>query len=1134
MKKNVTRAGSIQHSLRRILMIMKLFIILFFFALFQARANDSNGQNVSVQVKSTEIRKVLTALEKQSQIRFLYNYELQALKKKVDFNVENEPLLNALEELLKGNGLKYKMVYQNLYAILSQNESENNAIRITGKITGENNEPLNGVSVIEKGTTNGTVTGTDGVFSLTVAPEATLIVSFIGYEMQEVPVKNQSIVDVKLKLSFAKLDEVVIIGYGQQKKSLITGAISSVKQKELETVSSTRIDQALQGRMAGVLVLPTSGQPGAGLNIRIRGVSSNRNSNPIYIIDGIRAGGIEYLDPSEIASIEVLKDAASAAIYGAEGSNGVVLITTKTGKKNSSDVQYSGQYGVQSVKDNFIEMMNAQQYQQYLQEAGVASAPTPADVANIGAGTNWLKEVLQTAPQQHHSLQFSGGSDKSTYLLAGSIFTQEGVVGGDKSRFNRYTVRFNGDNRMNSWLSIGNRISYTQHKRRAISDNNEFGSILSSALVMDPVTPVTYTGVLPIHVQNAIAAGKPLRVDPNGNVYGISNYLKGEYGNPLARIDMARGENIQNKIVGDVFANIEPFKGFIFTSRFGVDAAFQTGHGWTPTFWCSDESQNTIANGYDYNNNWYTWQFENFATYKRNFHDHAFTILGGTSAIKTHEYHMGGSYSGLFKEDDRFSYADFVPDNLDRIGSIAFDYTLASYFGRLSYNYKDKYIVEGLIRRDGSSKLAPGHQWQTYPAVSAAWILSSENFYRNTISDKINYTKLRGSWGKTGNVSSIGIGEWKNAIGSGFLYPDAGGNLLVGAAPNNLANPSLTWEDGEQFDIGADFAFLNSRLNFTVDYYKRTTKNLLTDGNAPLISGNVLKTKNAGDVVNKGWEFELSYTNRSVVKDGLSYEISANLSTQDNQVTFLDPNSPIIYGAGIGTGWSATAMQVGYPLWYFRGYKTDGIFQTQSDVTGYLSKTGITGYTPKPGEPIVIDVNGDKQITPADMTYIGTPHPDVLFGGRLNLAYKGFDLLVFVQGQSGNQILMGFNRTDRGTANKPLFFYNNRWTGPGSTNEWFASNTSNPYIYNSDLMIFDGAFTKIRQLQLGYTLPKSLMDRVKIKRARIYVSLDDFFTFTKYPGVDPEGGSSGQNSVGIDRGGYPVPRKAIVGLTFNF
>jgi hypothetical protein len=301
-----------------------------------------------------------------------------------------------------------------------------------------------------------------------------------------------------------------------------------------------------------------------------------------------------------------------------------------------------------------------------------------------------------------------------------------------------------------------------------------------------------------------------------------------------------------------------------------------------------------------------------------------------------------------------------------------------------------------------------------------------------------------------------------------------------------------------------------------------------------LFVGNSITTVNAGDVVNKGWEFELSYANAPVNKGAFTYEISGNLSTLDNEVTYLDPTSPIIFGAGVGTGWSATAMQVGYPIWYFNGYKTSGIFQTQDEINSYLSKTGITGYNPKPGEPIVVDVNGDKLISGADQTMIGSPHPTLSYGGRLTLGFKGFDFLMFVQGQSGNDILMAFNRTDRATANKPLFFYNDRWTGPGSTNSWFAPNGSNPYIYNSDMMIFKGAYTRIRQLQLGYTLPTSLLSRAKINNARMYVSFDDYFTFTDYQGVDPEGGSNDENSIGIDRGGYPLPRKVMFGLTFSF
>jgi TonB-linked SusC/RagA family outer membrane protein len=1008
---------------------------------------------------------------------------------------------------------------------------------VTGKVKNKTTgEFLVGASVKVEGASTTTITDNSGSFTVSVSKGAILIVTYTGMEPIRYQVNSADAIEIQMEEANKVLNEVVVIGYGQQKKSLVTGSISSIKSDQLSTVSNIRIDQAIQGRTAGVQIVPTSGQPGAGLFVRIRGTGSNRNSNPLFIIDGIRAGGIESIDPSEIASIEILKDAASSAIYGAEGANGVVIITTKTGKRNTPEITYQGQFGVQSVKSDFLKMMSASQYQQYLAEAGVAGAPTLADVAGVGEGTNWMDAVLQTAPQQHHSLSISGGSDKSTYLVSGNLFTQEGVVGKEKSRFQRYTLRINNDYNVKKWLTFGNRLLYSHHRRKAISDNNEFGSILGSALLMDPITPVIYPSgsTLPVHVQNAILAGKPLRTDPDGNLYGISRFLRGEYGNPLARIDMAKGENVQNKLVGNVYAELTPFANFKFTSRFGIDGAWQSGHGWTPTFWFSDESQNTVANGYDYSNNWFTWQFENFATYQRNFGKHNATLLAGASAQKTKEYHVGGSYSGLFKEEDKFSYADFVPDATDRIGSLGFTRTLASFYGRLSYDYDGRYLLNATLRRDGSSLFSPDYQWGTFPSVSAGWVLSNEKFFPGSVSKYINYAKLRASWGQNGSLSSVGLGEWLNSVGANFIYPDGNGGLLVGAAPTSLAYPQLTWETSEQFDIGVDLSFWKGRINLSVDYYKKTTKDLLTGGNAPLFAGNILRTVNAGSVENKGLEVELGIKNKPARVGNLAYEASVNISTLKNQVTYLDPNSPIIFGAGVGTGWSATAMKQGKPIWFFNGYKTDGIFQNAADITAYLAKTGITGYSPKPGDPRVVDVNGDKQISSADQTMIGSPHPSFLFGARGSVSYKGFDLMIFVQGQRGNDILMGFNRVDRSTTNKPYFFFANRWTGDGSTDKWFASNTSNPYIYNSDLMIFDGSFTKIRQLQLGYTLPKSVLNKARIKNARVYVSLDDFFTFTKYPGVDPEGGSNGGNSIGIDRGGYPIPRKAVFGLSITF
>ncbi|TJZ62272.1 TonB-dependent receptor [Sphingobacterium olei] len=1017
------------------------------------------------------------------------------------------------------------------------------SLQVRGRVTSTvGSNPLPGVTVAILGQSISTSTNVSGEYSITISgSSATLVFSQVGRVSQQISVTSSGTYNVSLEEELSELDEVVVVGYGTQKKSLVTGAISSVKEEELKSVSNARIDQALQGRTAGVTVLPTSGQPGAGINIRIRGTGSNRSNQPLYVIDGVRAGGIEALDPSEVASIEVLKDAASAAIYGAEGANGVIIITTKTGKHNTSDISWSSQLVQQSVKNNFITMMNADQYQQYLQASNTPGSPSASDVTDP-EGTNWLSEVINNAPQQRHTLTFSGGSEKSTYLLSGTYFTQEGIAGGPKSRFDRYNVRFNGDSKLRSWLTVGNRLSITQFKRRAISDNNEFGSILVSALVMDPTTPVVYANgsTLPSHVQAAMGGTTPngdpigplLRTDPNGNLYGISNWLRGEYGNPLARIDMARGETVQNKIVGNVYAEVEPIENFKFTSRFGVDIASQQGHGWTPTFWSSSESLNSIATGWDNSDTWTSWQWENFATYQRAFNQHNLSVLGGVSAMKFMWHGMNGSYAGLFKEEDRFSYADFVPDDTDRIGSNANTRTLASFFGRISYDFAGRYLLNATVRRDGSSLFSSGYKWGTFPSVSAGWILSNESFYGAALSSILNYAKVRASWGQNGSLSAVGLGEWMNAVGSGHFYPDADGNLLNGAAPNNLAYPTLTWETSQQFDVGLDLAFLSNRLSVTMDYYKKSTMDLLTTGSAPFFAGAPLLTVNAGEVVNKGFEFEMNY--RDKIGSDFNFEIGGNFTTLNNKVTRLDPNIPFIGGAGVGTGWTATAMTLNNPIWYFNGYKTDGIFQTPEEISQYIADNGLTGYAPNPGDPRVVDVNGDGQISNADMTMIGNPHPDFVYGARLSASYKGFDFLVLFQGQTGNDIMMGFNRTDRPTANKPAFFSTDAWTGPGSTNTWFAPNTSNNYIYNSDLMIFSGSFARIRQLQFGYTLGDNVLNTIRFKNARVYVSLDDFFTFTKYPGVDPEGGSNGGNSIGIDRGGYPIPRKAMVGLSFTF
>ncbi|MBN9299594.1 MAG: TonB-dependent receptor [Filimonas sp.] len=1133
MKKNQLEcAFSRKSMLWKITVLMKLTLILTLAFCLNASARLHSQTTLSLKVRQMPLSKVFLEIEQKTNYRFLFNNESIPVNKMVDLDIKNEQINKVLDKILSNTSLTYRMIDDNVIVIMS---AEAQKEKIKGRVTDSKGQPVQGVSVVEKGTSNGAVTDNDGWVTLNVnsAETAVLELSALNYQVANYALQGKTEFSVALKDAVAGLDEIVVIGYGSQKRSNVTAAVSSVKADQIATTSAGRIDQALQGRTPGVTVLPASGSPGSGMKINIRGVGTNGSADPLYIVDGVRAGGIEYLDPSEIATIDVLKD-ASAAIYGMDGANGVIIITTKMGKKNSSEITYNMQYAQQSVGKK-MKMMNAQEYQQYLTASGTPGGPTAADAAKVGNGTNWMDQVFQTAPLMRHTLAFSGGGDKGTYLVDGTYFTQDGIIGGSKAKFDRYTVRVNTENKLRSWLTVGERLSYANFKKQGIAEDNEFGSVLSSAIVFDPLTPTVYTGALSTRAQNALNAGNTLVKDDAGRYYGISDYIFGEYGNPLAMMQTTHGNTIQNKIVGNAYVNIEPIKDLVITSRFGIDAAFQKQHSWTPTFWYSPEKLNTVAGGADRQDNWFSWQWENFATYSRKFHDHAFSLLGGMSIRKSTWNYVGGSFSGLFRESDAFSYADFTPDTQDRIGSNATATTQASFYGRVSYDYKGKYLIQALVRRDASSDFADGHKWATFPFVSGGWVASNEGFYSSGLANVMNYLKLRASWGKNGSSLNVGPGKWQNSISTAPPgYPDASGTYLIGAAPSNLPNPDLTWEVSEQTDFGVDMAFLSNKLSVTIDYYKKTTKNLLTPGGGvtPLFAGNTLNVVNSGNVLNRGWEFDVSY--RGGKQKGFHYEIGGNLSTIHNEVLSINQFVSQLNGAGVGTGWTASIFKPGNPIWYFSGYKTNGIFQNQAQINDYLAKTGITGYSPKPGDPIVQDVNGDKQISPADQTYIGNPHPNFVYGFRVNLAYKGFDLIAFLQGQSGNDILMGFNRTDRPTANKPEFFYNDRWTGDGSTNKWFAPNTSSIYVYNSDMMIFKGSYARIRQLQLGYTFPKSLMDKAYLHNVRVYVSLDDFFTFTKYPGLDPEAGSSKDNSLGIDRGVYPIPRKAMVGLTLSF
>lgn len=996
-------------------------------------------------------------------------------------------------------------------------------VTITGMVTDSTtNEPLPGVNIYVSGTNTGTTTDTNGTYSVSVPSGATtLVFSYIGYETQKVSIGNKTAIDVALRPSTQLLNEMVVVGYGSQSQRQLTGAVSSVESENISDLPITRAEEALQGRVAGVSVLPTSGSPGAGMTVRVRGTGSNQGSQPLYIVDGMKTGDINYLAPSDIESIQVLKDASSAAIYGAEGANGVVLITTKSGNRDRSIISYDMQFGVQEANTD-VEPMNASQYLEYMEEAGEAITTAPTD-----GDTDWLNQTFNTAPMQRHHLSLSGGSDKSTYLVSGSFLGQEGIAGGDKAQFERMTARLNSTHNVKDWLEVGNHLSYSNTNRSAITEDNVFGGVIANALMFDPLTPVTFDG-MPNIISEAIQSGGTPLTNGVGDYYGVSRNVKGEIVNPIAAISASQGSTDQDKIVGNVYAKVYPIDQLEVTSRVGIDYASQLYHTWNPEFWYSTERMSTSTSVRDNQDKWYTWLWENFAQYQTSVGDHNFTFLGGVSSQQyTHKWTT--TLSGpLFKEGDDFAQHGTVEIDGKVSGSKEVQ-KQASYYGRVNYDYKGKYLLEVAFRRDGSSLLADQNKWGNFPSVSAGWVMSDEDFWPFEF---LNFAKLRLSWGQNGSLSNLSPDQYRSLITStGLRYPDGSGGFYSGAEPDILANPELKWETSEQTNIGLDLHTLNDRLTLSVDAYEKITKDLLTPSSPPLSVGNDAPYVNAGNVTNKGLEFQLGYRDNA---GAFGYNMQFNVSMNQNEVTYLNPLLERVSGAAVGTGWTATFFEEGKPVWYFRGYDTNGIFQNQQQIDDYISQQGLTGYNPQPGDPVVVNTNGDGLINEQDMVEIGNPHPEVTAGANFGMNYKGVDLNVFVVGSFGNDVLLGWNRTDRGRSNRPAFFYENRWTGEGSTNEWFRADMTNPYIYNSEMMVFDGSYIRVRQIELGYTLPVRLLSKVGITKARIFGSLNNYFTFTDYPGMDPEAGSYNVQSLGIDRGVYPIPRKAMAGISLTF
>jgi TonB-linked SusC/RagA family outer membrane protein len=1027
--------------------------------------------------------------------------------------------------------LKKKTIWFLLFFVNVVFLSAQSQIKLSGTVSGSGDEPLIGVNVVEKGTTNGTVTDLNGQYTLTVAPRATIVYSYIGYTSVERQATAGTI-NVRLEEDSKTLDEVVVVGYGVQKKSSVTGAISQVKAEDMQNRTITRPEQALQGKTAGVQIVQGSAAPGASPDVRIRGLSSNYSSSPLFVVDGrIATNGIGGIEPNDIESMEVLKDAASSAIYGIAAGNGVVLITTKRGTAGKTSISYDFQSSIQTIS-RIPRVMNAEQYIDYMTEAQYITMDAFMQNYDFKTNTDWSREAFEPSVMSRHNLAFQGGNQAGAYYLSLSYLDNDGYVKSDADSYQRYTATVNGSYNIKPWLEVGTNNQIEYYARHTVSEGSEYGSLLMSVLQLDPLTPVTYApDALPPHMQSVL---KDLYLDADGNYYSISPYQISDQYNPFIMRDkskhsVSKGFNVN----GTVYANFKPVKELVITSRFGYGLSAANGYNLSQHFYASGSVRQNYNQLVVSVNTPVSYQWENFANFTKSFGSHNVNALLGTSIRQSINYGVTGEIHGSdtdlgISDEPLFAYPSYASPTAVRSvgGGEETRVSWFSVFGRLTYDYANRYFLQASVRRDGAdlSTLPLKKRYGYFPAVSAGWAVSNEGFFEPLL-HAIPFLKLRGSWGQNGSPSMLtGSWTWSSSIvhttpsftggQTPVIYPFGNTlNYTDAYYPNVLGNPDLGWERSEQLDLGFDARLLNNRLSVGFDYYSKTTKDLIMSGvTLSTIVGNSASPINAGSISNKGVEVELGWNDRA---GDFRYGLKANLATLHNEVTSTHQSLPRINGSQVHTNVGITAFERGYPAWYIRGFQVKEIDHAT-------------------GDPVFVDIEPDGIINDDDRTMIGKPMPDFTYGLTLTAAWKGLDFTLFGTGAYGNDILLCMNRGDRLQANTLKMFYDQRWTADNPNSTRARTNASDKDKYwLSDAYIYDGSFFKIKQIQLGYTIPSSLLRKIYLTNVRAYVSLDDFFTITTYPGFDPETVGTGQG-MGLDKGSYPASKKIVLGVNITF
>ncbi|WP_242130981.1 SusC/RagA family TonB-linked outer membrane protein [Aestuariivivens marinum] len=999
-----------------------------------------------------------------------------------------------------------------MFSFIAQAHAQ--TIEVNGVVQDASGFPIPGVNVLVKNTTKGTVTDFDGNFTITnVDAGSTLSFSYIGYVTKEIIVNDSTTITVQLEEDVAQLSEVVVIGYGTQTKKEITGAVSVVGAETIEKLKPTRIEQALQGQVAGVNITTNTGSPGGSSTISIRGVSTNGDSRPLILVDGNVVEDLSVINPNDIESMNILKD-ATAGIYGVRAANGVILITTKTGRKEMPlTVEYNAYAGFQQTTRK-LPVLNATEYAVIVNEGYAAAGSTPpfSDLSNLGIGTDWQDEVFESAPIMNHNITFRGGKEKSSYSYSSSFLTQDGIVGGKKSNFTRFTnaLTYNLDFLENFKFKSG--LTLTRTKKNNLPEST-LGSVLFNAVNMAPNLPVR---------------------DVNGE-FTLANGLGGEVVNPLAQMHNTYNKNKVMKLNG--FAGLA----YNFLEHFTAEANIQFNYSEVDTytfdpidFYGVGKVFNTLTSevfeGFDI---YRDYTFDAFVKYENTFNDvHKLNVLLGTSVFKTTGVFSGRRGRNIRDNNPAFARVDLTLDNEDiyaeRGSNPKFDGRLLSYFTRLQYDYKGKYLLSAVVRRDGSTRFGPGNKFGYFPSGSLGWIVSDEEFMSD--SNFFDLLKIRASYGILGNDR---IGDYRfvsllTGEGTYFFGGNDAEDEIFGKASGGIANPEIKWEKQKTLDIGVDMRFLDSKINITADYFKRRTEDLLV---SPEVSGllgtGAAPVVNAGVVENTGIEFAIGYSD--TIGEDFKFNINYNVTGLKNEVVSVSGEGEYLEGGDFGISQPAIArMEAGYPLGYFVGYKTDGVFQTQDEV----DNAAVTSVATQPGDFKFVDQNNDGVIDLDDRVDLGNPIPDATMGLNISFDYKNFDFSAYTFASIGNEIVRNYERNQQ-LVNKPIW-YLDRWTGRGSTNAAPRQTTgTNPNTLFSDYYVEDGSFVRLQNIQLGYTFSNNEEDPI-IDKFRIYVSANNLFTLTEYRGYDPTAGTGAPIGGGIDQGIYPSASTFLLGINVKF